>query len=225
MKKNPLKKNTKKIKEDVEMKTNYDIEFQKIIDNTKEQGIKPKVLLHSCCGPCSSAVLERLVEYFNVTVLYYNPNIEPKEEYEKRKKVQIKLINELNNLYNINFMDCDYQNKDFKTAIRGLEEEPEGGARCPVCFKLRLYKTAELAIKNNFDYFGTTLTVSPHKNSQIINKIGEFISNELNIKYLFSDFKKHAGYLRSIELSRKYDLYRQDYCGCLYAKNKIDSDS
>lgn len=177
----------------------------------------PKLLLHSCCGPCSTAVLTFLAPYFDITVLYYNPNIEPLEEYEKRKKEQIRFIKEFNK-DNIRFLDCDYDNLAFENAIRGLEHEKEGGARCPVCFKLRLEKTAQIAANKGFDYFGTTLTVSPYKNSKQINAIGEYLEKEYNIKFLYSDFKKKDGYKKSIELSKKYELYRQDYCGCSYGR-------
>ena len=178
-------------------------------------GEKKTILLHSCCGPCSSAVIERLREYFDITVIYYNPNIEPHEEYEKRKKVQIGLLNELG----ISYLDVPYNNEEFRKATVGLEEEPEGGARCHVCYGIRLKYTAKLAKEKGFDYFGTTLTVSPYKNSEVINKIGITIGDDIGVKYLMSDFKKKDGYKRSIELSKKYDLYRQNYCGCLYAKD------
>ena len=198
------------------MKTNYDIELEKII---KENiGTKPTLLLHSCCAPCSSSVIERLLPYFNITIFYYNPNIEPYKEYLKRKEEQIKFIKDLNE--NINFLDCDYENEIFKELSKGLENMPEGGYRCHKCYNLRLEKTAITAKKNNFDYFGTTLTVSPYKNSQVLNKIGEELSKSLNIKYLYSDFKKKEGYKKSIELSKKYNLYRQNYCGCIYSKTK-----
>ncbi|MCR4581913.1 MAG: epoxyqueuosine reductase QueH [Bacilli bacterium] len=183
-------------------------------------GEKKTILLHSCCGPCSSAVIERLSEFFDITVIYYNPNIEPREEYEKRKNVQIGLLNELN----IKYIDVPYDNEKFRTYTKGMENEPEGGARCHVCYGLRLRYTANLAKENNFDYFCTTLTVSPYKNSEVINKIGEAISKEYGIKYLYSDFKKREGYKRSIELCKKYCLYRQNYCGCLFSKNIGDKN-
>lgn len=172
--------------------------------------------MHSCCGPCSSSVIERIKPYFDITVLYYNPNIESKEEYEKRKSEQIRLLKELN----IKYMDCDYDNDIYHEKIKGTEEEKEGGARCTLCFMLRLSKTAKLAKENNFDYFGTTLTVSPHKNSELINKIGFKEAEKEGINFLPADFKKEEGYKRSIELSKKYNLYRQDYCGCIYSKEE-----
>lgn len=193
------------------MNINYNEEMKKIISNLDDHN---KLLLHSCCGPCSSSVIERLRDYFDITVIYYNPNIEPKEEYEKRKSEQLRLLNELE----IKFMDIDYLNNEYHDKVKGYENEPENGLRCPLCFELRLDKTASLAKENKFDFFGTTLTVSPHKNSKIINEIGLKLEDKYKIKYLVSDFKKEDGYKRSIELSKKYDLYRQDYCGCLYSK-------
>ncbi len=194
------------------IKINYDKLMQDEIASLN--GERKSVLLHTCCGPCSSACIERLHNDLDVTVYYYNPNIEPKEEYLKRKETQIGLLKELN----IPYIDADYDNEEFREKVKGLESEPEGGARCPVCFKMRLDKTARVAKENNFDYFCTSLTVSPHKNSAIINLIGESISKEVGIKYLYADFKKREGYKRSIELSREYNLYRQDYCGCLFSK-------
>ena len=196
---------------------NYQNKMQEIINSLD---YRPRLLLHSCCGPCSTTVLTLLVEFFDITVLYYNPNIEPMAEYEHRKKEQIRFIKEFNNEH-INFMDCDYNNQDFRRKVQGLEQEKEGGARCAVCFKLRLNYTASLAKKENFDYFGTTLTVSPHKNSDVINKIGSLLEKEYVVNYLYSDFKKKDGYKKSVEISKKYNLYRQDYCGCLLGRNNI----
>lgn len=192
-------------------KVDYNVKMKEIIKGLVE---KPSLLLHSCCAPCSSSVLTRIKEFFDVTVVYYNPNIYPKEEYIKRKEEQIKILN----ILNIKFLDCDYNENEFLCGVKGLENEKEGGARCNKCFLIRLEKTARLALENNFEYFGTTLTVSPHKNAQIINTIGENLQNKLNIKYLFSDFKKENGYLNSINLSKEYNLYRQNYCGCRYSK-------
>ena len=189
------------------MKENYNNIFE---DITSKLNYRPKVLLHSCCAPCSSHVVTLLKEYFDVTVLYYNPNIYPLEEYLKRKNEQIKLLE----ILNIPIMDIDYDHNEFKENVKGLEDEKEGGARCNKCFALRLEKTAILAQLNQFEYFCTTLTVSPYKNSQIINKIGAILEQKYNVKYLYSDFKKKEGYKKSIELSKKYDLYRQHYCGC-----------
>lgn len=196
------------------MKENYAKLLEKTIN---ELDYKPTLLLHSCCAPCSSYVIEYLRNYFNITILYYNPNIFPYEEYAKRKDEQLRFIK---NFDDINFMDCDYDNVLYNKAVIGLENEPERGNRCTVCFKLRLEKTAMLANNNNFDYFGTTLTVSPYKNSNLINDIGKSLEPEYEVKWLFSDFKKGDGYKRSIELSKRFDLYRQDYCGCIYSKRK-----
>lgn len=195
------------------MKINYDNMMMDII--SKLDG-KKSILLHSCCGPCSSACIDRLKEYFDITVVYYNPNIEPKEEYEMRKSEQIRLLKE----WNINFLDCDYDNQKWRDTTKYLTEELEGGKRCSVCFGIRLKYTALKAKELGFDYFATTLTVSPHKNSQVINKIGERIASEVNVKFLYSDFKKRDGYKKSIEFSKEYNLYRQDYCGCLYSKER-----
>ena len=193
---------------------NYNEEMKKIINNLSGN----KLLLHSCCGPCSSSVIERLSSYFDITIVYYNPNIEPIEEYEKRKDTQLKLLK----ILNVKYLDVDYNNKEFKDKIIGYEKEPENGSRCHLCYELRLEKTAALALVNNYDYFGTTLTVSPYKNSKVINEIGIALENKYPIKYLLSDFKKEDGYKKSIDLSKKYDLYRQEYCGCLYSKGEVE---
>lgn len=200
------------------MKTNYQI----ILDETlKKLEKKEKLLLHSCCGPCSSYVLEYLCKYFDITVLYYNPNIYPEDEYQKRLREQIKLINELNK-NKIKEIDLPYNHKEFTDYIKGHETDKEGGIRCHLCYKFRLEKTAGYAKENNFDYFSTTLTVSPYKDSQILNEIGSFLEKKYNIKYLYSDFKKKNGYKRSIELSKKYNLYRQNYCGCEFSLSEIE---
>ena len=195
---------------------NYQNELDKLISSLT---YKPNLLLHSCCGPCSTEVLTYLEPYFNITVIYYNPNIEPIKEYLKRKNEQIRFINEFNQ-ENIKFLDCDYDNNVFHEQVKGLEHELEGKARCPVCFRIRLEYTALKAKELGFEYFGTTLTVSPYKNSKQINTLGGILSNKYSIKYLYSDFKKKDGYKKSIELSKKYNLYRQDYCGCLYSREK-----
>lgn len=197
-------------------KINYDKKLEEIISTLS---YKPSLLLHSCCGPCSSYVITYLKDYFNITIIYYNPNIEPKEEYIKRKNEQIRLIEELN-LPNLNYLDYDYENEVYQKAIVGHENDLEGGNRCHICYKLRLKKTYELGVKNNFEYFGTTLTVSPYKNAQILNQIGESLIKDNDIKWLYSDFKKKDGYKKSIELSKEYKLYRQDYCGCLFSKKE-----
>ena len=200
-------------------KINYQKKLDDIITNLKGT---PKLLLHSCCAPCSSYVISYLTNYFDITILYYNPNIEPYEEYEKRKQEEIRFINEFPNVNKLDILDCDYDNDLFHEIAKGLENEPEGGARCVKCYYQRLEKTCLLAIENNYDYFGTTLTVSPYKNSDKLNKIGEVLENKYNIKYLYSDFKKKEGYKKSIEYSKEYNLYRQNYCGCIYSKNTQD---
>lgn len=199
---------------------NYNALMEKEIENFSS---KKTILLHSCCAPCSSAVISRLRDFFSITILYYNPNIEPIEEYIKRKEEQKRFLKEFDS--SIKFMDIDYDNESFKKIAKNLENEPEGGARCHKCYYLRLEKTFQMAIQNHFDYFGTTLTVSPYKNAEVINKIGlqlEENNHDLQIKpkFLVSDFKKKEGYKKSILLSQEYHLYRQDYCGCLYGKNK-----
>ena len=199
------------------MKINYNILMKDIIAGIKS-GNAPKILLHSCCGPCSTEVIARLTPYFDITILYYNPNIEPKAEYEKRKKEQIRLIKEFSSVNKLDFLDCDYENEVFLEMAKGLETEPEGGTRCHRCYELRLNKTALLAKEKDYDYFGTTLTVSPYKNSVVINQIGEKLSEIHQIKYLYSDFKKEDGYKKSIEYSKKYNLYRQNYCGCHFSR-------
>ena len=201
------------------MNINYQRKLEELVANLD---YTPKLLLHSCCAPCSSRCIEYLSNYFDVTVLYYNPNISPKLEYEKRKVEQIKFINEFESKNKLDFMDVGYDYNDFVNISKGLEHVPEGGERCFKCYRLRLDKTAKVAKENGYDYFGTTLTVSPYKNSQILNQIGEELQKEYNIKYLYSDFKKNNGYKRSIELSKEYNLYRQDYCGCIYSKMERD---
>lgn len=178
-----------------------------------------KMLLHSCCGPCSTVVIERLKENFDVTVFYYNPNIEPKEEYEKRKAEQKKVCDH----FGVPFLDFDYDNDGWHKFVEGLENEKEGGARCEKCFIYRLSRTAKFAKENNFDIFASTLSVSPHKNTNIINSVGEKLSEQFNIEFLPESFKKKDGYLRSINLSKELGLYRQNYCGCLYARPALGS--
>ena len=193
---------------------NYQLELDKLIENNEGKTL----LLHSCCAPCSSYVLEYLSNYFKITVYYYNPNISPYEEYLKRKEEQIRLINTMKTKYKVDIIDADYDNDVYEEKIKGLENEPERGIRCHICYRLRLEKTCIKAKELSFDFFGTTLTLSPYKDSNVLNKIGEELMKEYNINYLFSDFKKRNGYKRSIELSKIYNLYRQDYCGCIYSK-------
>ena len=174
-----------------------------------------RLLLHSCCAPCSSHCLSELSPQIGVTVLYYNPNLDCAEEYEKRKREQLRFLRETGLA---DFLDCDYAPEDYLFSVRGLEEEKEGGARCAVCFRLRLERTAREAKARGFDYFATTLTVSPLKNAKLINTIGFAVAEEVGVKYLPSDFKKRGGYLHSVRLSEEYGLYRQDYCGCAFSK-------
>ncbi|MBQ2775794.1 MAG: epoxyqueuosine reductase QueH [Clostridia bacterium] len=199
------------------MKKNYQLELDKEIEKITKSDELPSLLLHSCCGPCSSYVLEYLSKYFKVTVLYFNPNIYPEEEFLHRQSEQKRIISELPVENKVSFMESEYNYKDFLSAAKGFENEREGGARCDKCFRLRLKKTAQLAAENGFDYFTTTLSVSPHKNSQLLNLIGEELGEEYGVKHLPADFKKREGYKRSIELSKQYDLYRQNYCGCEFS--------
>ena len=204
------------------MGKNYDLVLMDLLEEHQQKGEVPKVLLHSCCAPCSSYVIECLSKYCDLTILYYNPNISPIEEYEKRKAEQKRLIGEIPKVHKLDMLVCDYDNDLYEEAIKGLENEPERGSRCSVCFRLRLEKTAMMAKENGFDYFGTTLTVSPYKNSNIINDIGLALEEQYKVRFLISDFKKRNGYKRSIELSREYNLYRQDYCGCKYSKRDVE---
>ena len=194
---------------------NYQDELDKIINNLD---YVPNLLLHSCCAPCSSYVIEYLSNYFNITIYYYNPNISPKEEYLKRKNEQIKFIKEFKSKNKLDIIDVDYNYDDFLNIAKGLENEFEGGSRCSKCYLLRLEETAKKSKELTYDYFATTLTVSPYKNSKKINEIGYLLEQKYGVKYLCSDFKKKDGYKRSIELSKEYNLYRQDYCGCIYSK-------
>ncbi|MCQ4726293.1 epoxyqueuosine reductase QueH [Anaerotignum faecicola] len=199
------------------MRKNYQLITDEEIKKIELNGIRPKLLLHSCCGPCSSYVLEYLSKYFDITVLFYNPNIYPESEYSKRLEEQFKLIEKADFEGNIEVMQAGYDYGKFLKAVNGLEEEREGGKRCFECFKLRLFETAKTAKEYGFDYFASTLTVSPHKNADILNNIGLELEREFNIKYLVSDFKKKDGYKRSIELSKRFGLYRQNYCGCEFS--------
>lgn len=188
-------------------------EIKKIIENVKEGGKKPSLLLHACCAPCSSSVLHRIAKYFDITIFYYNPSISPKEEFIKRYDA-IKVL--LSHYPQVKLILGDYENEEYLKLVSGLEKEQEGGKRCEICFKQRLEKSASLA--KDYDYFATTLTVSPHKNATLINEIGFRAAQKFGTKYLPSDFKKEDGYLLSIQLSKEYGLYRQDYCGCNFEK-------
>lgn len=199
-------------------KANYDKKMQAQI---KDLPKGTRLLLHSCCAPCSSACLERLHDFFSVCVFYYNPNIDEREEYEKRKAEQIRLLSETGWA---EFVDCDHDAKAFAEMAKGLENEPERGARCYRCYALRMEKTAQKAKELGIEYFATTLTLSPLKNVEWLNQIGEEVGGRYGLTYLYSDFKKQGGYLRSIELSKEYGLYRQDFCGCKYSRRGKDND-
>lgn len=179
--------------------------------------MKEKLLLHSCCAVCSSHVIYVLAADYDLSVFYYNPNIWPEEEYEHRKREQIRLLNTAPFCENVKYYDLDYDHSEYLNAVKGLEKEKEGGLRCSECFRLRLEKTAEFAKKSGFDLFCTTLTVSPHKNSDIINSIGNELAEKHGIRWLYSNFKKQDGFLHSTQLAKAYDLYRQDFCGCEFA--------
>ncbi|MDE6373425.1 MAG: epoxyqueuosine reductase QueH [Clostridia bacterium] len=191
---------------------NYIAEMLKIIDGFG--GEKPRLLLHACCAPCSSSCLERLKDFFSITVFFYNPNIDG-EEYFKRKDELIRLITETGWAQ---ITDCDHDAEKFYNEVKGLENCAEGGARCARCFELRLEETAKTAAAGNFDFFATTLTISPLKNAPLINSIGERLAEKYGARWLPCDFKKADGYLRSLELSKQYGLYRQNYCGCIFSK-------
>ncbi|MBQ8203160.1 MAG: epoxyqueuosine reductase QueH [Clostridia bacterium] len=193
--------------------------LDKTLDEIKKSKSVPKLLLHSCCAPCSSYCLQYLSDYFDITVLYFNPNIED-EEYERRLAEQKRFISEIKTKNKIDIIEGRHDTAEFYSAVKGLENEKEGGKRCEVCFRLRLKEAAQFAKENGFDYFTTTLSISPLKNATLLNSIGEELSREFRVKYLFSDFKKRSGYLRSIELSKEYSLYRQDYCGCVYSMRR-----
>ena len=198
-------------------KVNYQIELEKIIKENENNGIVPTLLLHSCCAPCSSYCLEYLASYFRITDFYYNPNITEEEEYRKRETELARLIEEQPHLHKVAFLRGNYEPEKFFEISSGLENCPEGGERCFRCYALRLRETARIAAEKGFDYFTTTLTISPLKNAQKLNQIGLELASEYGVKWLPSDFKKKNGYLRSIELSKEYGLYRQDYCGCVYS--------
>lgn len=205
-------------------KINYDQKLNEILESIDAP---PKLLLHSCCAPCSSYVLSRLMKHFDITVFYYNPNITDEAEYNKRLSEQKRFIDMINNgetefspILPIKLIDIGFGKSEWEEIVSGLENEPERGARCYPCYNLRLEKTASFAKSNHFDYFGTTLSVSPYKNSDWLNEIGEALANKYNIKYLYGDFKKNNGYKLSIEYSYRYNLYRQNYCGCVYSKPK-----
>lgn len=197
---------------------NYSKELERLIAGLEER--RPSLLLHSCCAPCSSAVLEYLDPHFELYLLYYNPNIAPEEEYRKRLGELERLIREMPLAHPVTLLPCDYDGEAFDRMALGLEKEPEGGARCLKCYRLRLEEAAKAAAERGLEYFATTLTISPLKNAQALNRIGEELAAQYGVKHLPSDFKKREGYKRSIALSREYGLYRQNYCGCVYSKRE-----
>ena len=203
------------------MKRNYSKELENII--RVSSGNNPKLLIHSCCAPCSSYVLEYLSQHFDITLLYYNPNISPKSEFEYRVSELKRLVSEMPLDKEINIEILEYNDREFYDEVKGMEDIPEGGERCFKCYEIRLRKAIEYAKENGFEYFTTTLSISPYKNAEKLNEIGERLAGKYGVvKWLPSDFKKKNGYKRSIELSRKYNLYRQDYCGCVYSKAERD---
>lgn len=210
------------------MTMNYDLLMEEQIKNLEEGST---LLMHACCAPCSSACLERLGNYFDISIFYYNPNITDRDEYLKRVEEIKKFISSFKTKYPIKLIEGRYEPEEFFEIAKGLEDEPERGKRCFECYKLRLSETAKVASELNFDYFCTTLTLSPYKNAVWLNEIGEDLNSNYTSTYLYSDFKKRNGYKRSIELSKEFDLYRQDYCGCVYSlrdelnrkKNKTDN--
>ena len=202
-------------------KVNYQLQLEKELQLISRSGKKPRLLLHICCAPCSSYVLEYLSEYFDITLFFYNPNITSKNEYNYRIDEAKRLIAEMPLMGKVDFIPARYDVSEFFAIAKGFENEPEGGERCFRCYELRLRETALFAVENGFDYFTTTLSISPYKNAEKLNSIGEALSEEYGVKYLYSDFKKKNGYKRSIELSQIYNLYRQDYCGCIYSEAEM----
>ena len=203
-------------------KRNYQRELEKIIDDIPA-GQRPRLLLHSCCAPCSSYVIEYLSRYFDICLYYYNPNISPEDEYIKRSEELKRLVGSMDTEGAVEVKVAPYEPEEFYSMAKGLEHEPEGGARCMGCYELRLRKTAEYMLsvegtEEAYDFFATTLSISPLKNAEALNSIGEAVAREYGLRYLVSDFKKKNGYKRSVELSEKYGLYRQDYCGCVFSK-------
>lgn len=201
-------------------KVNYQKEMERELAQLEKMEIVPKLLLHSCCAPCSSYVLEYLSNYFSITVFYYNPNISPKEEFEKRVKEQQRLIASMPLKNPVDCIVGNYEPERFFELAKGLENVPEGGERCFRCYELRLRETAIVAKQNGFDYFTTTLSISPLKKAEKLNEIGRKLEQEYQVSYLYSDFKKKDGYKRSIQLSQEYQLYRQNFCGCVYSKRE-----
>lgn len=204
-------------------KRNYSAELEKIIESNKSKNLRPSLLLHACCAPCSSYCLEYLNEHFDITVFFYNPNINSKAEFDFRQSEVKRLISQMPLKNPVRLIETDHNPAEFFSAVKGLEAIPEGGQRCFACYEMRLLKTAEECKKGGYDYFCTTLTISPLKNADKLNEIGERLAESFNINFLPSDFKKKNGYKRSIELSKEYNLYRQNYCGCGFSyKESLD---
>lgn len=201
---------------------NYQKELDKIIEQAQKENRVPTLFLHSCCAPCSSYVLEYLSRYFSITVFYYNPNIYPREEYDKRVREIERLVEEMEFIHPVQLVEGRYDPQEFFSMAKGMEDVPEGGERCFKCYRLRMEEAARLAREGGYDYFTTTLSISPLKNAAKINEIGEELAEIYQVSHLPSDFKKKNGYKRSIELSHEFGLYRQNYCGCVYSRRKAD---
>jgi len=201
------------------VRENYQKKLDEIIEKEAKNDRVPTLLLHACCAPCSSYVLEYLSKYFLITILYYNPNINDIDEYNRRLEEEKRLISELKTVNSVSLIEGVYDNDIFNNLIKGHEEDREGTNRCFICYYMRLDETAKIAKEKEFDYFTTTLSISPHKNSTKLNEIGVSLEEKYNTSYLYADFKKKDGYKRSIELSKELNLYRQDYCGCIYSLN------
>ncbi len=201
---------------------NYQLEMEKVLASLPA-GAKPKLLLHACCAPCSSAVLERLREHFSITILYYNPNIYPPQEYHRREQELERFLQDAG-MSGISLIELPYDPQEFYTAVKGLEAEPERGERCTVCYRLRMEQAARYAAAHGFDWFTTTLSISPVKDPVRINQIGQELAQKYGVAHLPSEFRKKNGYKRSLELSAEYGLYRQDYCGCVFSVRKLSEE-
>ncbi len=205
-------------------KINYQRELDQLIEEIEAEGKVPTLLLHSCCAPCSSYCIEYLSQFFAITVFYYNPNIYPDEEYLHRVKEQQRFISECPTKHPVSFIEGDFEKERFYSEVaKGLEKEPERGARCTKCFELRLGETAKRAAAEGMDYFATTLTISPMKDVELLNSIGAAMGERYGVEYLATEFRKKNGYLRSTQISKEYDMYRQDYCGCVYSFQERES--
>lgn len=201
---------------------NYQLKLEQLLNKIDIHSNRPKLLLHACCGPCSSYCLEYLTEFFDITILYYNPNIYPALEYERRLEELKIFLSKIPHANKIDLLEARYNPKEYYQVVKGLENLGERSQRCYVCYKLRMEESAKIAKENNYDFFTTTLSISPYKDAQWINEIGELLEKKYQVNYLYADFKKKNGYKRSIELSNQYNMYRQDYCGCVYSKLEHD---